>query len=115
MLEDIFRLAKSIAFHGMDSDDFDNDFNDCNDYDDCEDDYDTDGCYNPSFTGNPPDNNSDGYIPDGKITLESINGNKQTFDCYSKGGGDFVYEDGQWKKVSGAGTVRINNIQYKKV
>lgn len=116
MLEDIFRLAKSIAFHGMDSDDVDNDFDDFDDYDDCGDsDYDTDGCYNPSFTGNPPESNSDGYIPDGKITLESVNDNKQTFDCYSKNGSDFVYENGHWKKVNGTGTVRINNIQYKKV
>lgn len=50
MLEDIFRLAKSIAFHGMDSDDIDNNLDDCDDYDDCGEDYDTDGCYNPSFT-----------------------------------------------------------------
>lgn len=55
MLEDIFRLAKSIAFHGMDSDDIDNNLDDCDDYDDCGEDYDTDGCYNPSFTGNPPE------------------------------------------------------------
>lgn len=116
MLEDIFRLAKSIAFHGMDSDGFDNDFDDCDDCEDCRDsDCGTDNCYHPSFTGNPPESNSDGYTPNGKITLESVNGNKQTFDCYSKGGSDFVYEDNQWKKINGIGTVKINNIQYKKV
>lgn len=111
----LLKLAKSIAFHGMDSDDIDNNLDDCDDYYDCGEDYDTDGCYNPSFTGNPPESNSDGYIPDCKITLESVNGNNQTFDCYSKGGSDFIYEDGQWKKINGTGTVKINNIQNKKV
>lgn len=71
--------------------------------------------YSPTFTGNPPNNNADNYIHEGKITLESINGNKKTFECYSKAGSDFVYEDGQWKKISGLGTVNIHNIQYKKV
>lgn len=113
MIEDILRLARSIAFHGMDSDDINDDFDDIDDCDDS--DYDTDDCYNPSFTGSPSNSNSDGYISDGKITLESVNGNKHTFDCYSKNGSDFVYEDGQWKKISGTGTVNIHNIQYKKV
>ncbi len=70
--------------------------------------------YNPSFGSNPPDKDIDGYIPEGKVTLESVNGNTKTFDSYSKNGSDYVFEDGQWKKISGSGTVTIDNVKYQK-
>lgn len=115
MLEDLFRLAKSVAFHGAeygDSDDMDDD--DMYDYELESSDDGADVDCNPSFMGRPPESDSDGYISDGKITLETVNGNKQTFDCYNKGGNLFVYEDGQWKRISGSGVVNIHHVIYKK-
>lgn len=70
--------------------------------------------YNPSFGQNPPNSGSDGYIPNGKITLTTVNGNTKTFDCYKKDGSLWVYEDNVWKRVSGSGTINIHNIIYKR-
>ena len=63
----------------------------------------------------PPDNNSDGYIPDGKVTLERTeSGSTNTFNVYSKGSGQYVYEGGKWIRIDGIGTVTINGIKYDK-
>ena len=64
----------------------------------------------------PPDNNSDGYIPDGKITLERTeSGNTDTFKVYNKDGGQYVYEGGKWIRIDGSGTVTIKGVKYDKV
>lgn len=69
-----------------------------------------------SFKGHlPPDNNSDGYIPNGKITLERTeSGNTDTFKVYNKNGGQYVHEGGRWIRVDGNGTVNIKGIKYDK-
>lgn len=70
-----------------------------------------------SFRGAlPPDHNRDGYIPDGKITLErTASGDKDTFKVYYKGGGQYVHEGGKWIRVDGTGTVSIKGVKYDKV
>ena len=64
----------------------------------------------------PPDNNSDGYIPDGKVTLERTeSGNTDTFKVYNKDGGQYVHEGGKWIRIDGSGTVNIKGIKYDKI
>lgn len=64
----------------------------------------------------PPDNNSDGYIPDGKIMLERTeSGNTDTFKVYNKDGGQYVYEGSKWIRIDGSGTVTIKGVKYDKV
>lgn len=72
---------------------------------------------NISFKGAlPPDNDSDGYIPDGKIVLERTeSGNTDTFKLYRKEGGLYVYEGGSWIRVDGSGTIKIRGVKYDKV
>lgn len=61
----------------------------------------------------PSDNNSDGYIPDGKVTLERTeSGNTDTFKVYNKDGGQYVYEGGKWIRIDGSGTVNIKGVKY---
>lgn len=61
----------------------------------------------------PPNNNSDQYIPDGKITLErTVSGSTDTFKVYNKDGGQYVYEGGKWIRVDGNGTVNIKGVEY---
>ena len=70
-----------------------------------------------SFKGVLPlNNNSDGYIPDGKITLERTgSGNTNTFKVYNKDGGQYVYEEGKWIRIDGSGIVTIKGVKYDKV
>lgn len=77
---------------------------------------DIDNYNNVTFRGNnPPNANSDGYIPDGQVTLErTISGTTNTFKCFTKDGHDFVYKNGQYIRIDGSGTVTINNIKYDK-
>ena len=72
---------------------------------------------NISFKGVlPPDNNSDGYISNGKITLErTISGKTDTFKVYNKDGGQFVHEGGKWIRIDGSGTVNIMGVKYDKI
>lgn len=69
-----------------------------------------------SFKGAlPPDHNRDGYIPDGKITLErTVSGDTDTFKVYSRDGGRYVHEGGKWIRVDGNGTVNIKGVKYDK-
>lgn len=70
-----------------------------------------------SFKGHlPPNHNSDGYIPDGKISLERTeSGSTDTFKVYSKDSGSYVYEGGKWIRVDGNGTVNIKGVKYDKI
>lgn len=64
----------------------------------------------------PSDHNSDGYIPDGKVTLEqTISGHTDTFKVYNKNGGLYVYEGGKWIRIDGIGTVNIKGVKYDKI
>lgn len=64
----------------------------------------------------PPDRNSDGYIPDGSVTLERTeSGNTDTFKVYTKDGGQYVHEGGKWIRIDGSGTVNIKGVKYEKV
>ena len=69
--------------------------------------------YNVSFGANE---NADGYIPDGNITLErTISGSTDSFPHYTKDGHDFVKVGGRYIQVDGGNTVTINNIKYDSV
>lgn len=64
----------------------------------------------------PPNNNSDGYIPDGKITLERTeSGNTDTFKVYNKDGNKYIHEGGKWIRIDGCGTMNIKGIKYDKI
>ncbi len=64
----------------------------------------------------PPDNSSDGYIPNGKVALERTeSGNTDTFKVYNKDGGQYVHEGGKWIRVDGFGTVNIKGVKYDKM
>lgn len=66
----------------------------------------------PSFRGE----NSDGYIPAGKISLKrTISGSRDTFSAYTKGGGTYVKYGGAFYRVDGYGTVTIGSIKYDKL
>ena len=56
--------------------------------------------------------NSDGYIPDGKVTLCTIGGICNTFKCYKKGNYQYAYYGGLYYKLTGH-FVTINNLKYK--
>ena len=63
----------------------------------------------------PPDNNSDGYIPDGNVILERVESNNtDSFKVYNKDGGRYVYE-GKWIRIDGGGTVNIKGVKYNKI
>lgn len=72
---------------------------------------------NISFKGHlPHDNDKDGYIPDGNITLErTVSGNIDSFKVYEKDGGHWVHEGGRWIRIDGSGTVIINGVKYDKI
>lgn len=60
--------------------------------------------------------NDDGYIPDGKITIErTISGLRESFDLYRKNCGLYIHEGGRWIRVDGSGTFDLHNIKYNKV
>ena len=64
----------------------------------------------------PPNNNSDGYIPNGKVTLGRVESdNTDTFKVYNKDGGQYVYEGGKWIRIDGCGTVWIKGVKYEKI
>ena len=73
----------------------------------------------PSFMGRetlPSDANSDGYIPDGKVTLTSTVGDvPETFKMYAKDGHSYALHNGQYYRIDGSGTVTINGIMYDKI
>ena len=62
-----------------------------------------------SFRGS---SNSDGYIPNGNITLYSIGGISKKFKQYYKGNKDYVKYGGLYYDISGL-YVTIDNIKYK--
>lgn len=74
---------------------------------------------NLSFMGRdtlPPNANSDGYIPDGRIDLTSTIGDvSKSFKLYTKDGHSYVLDHGQYYKVDGLGTVMINGVRYDKM
>lgn len=71
----------------------------------------TDG-YNVSFTGT----DVDGFIPDGKITLErTISGIDDSFEVFRKNGHLWVEASpNHYVQVDGSGTVKIGGIEYDK-
>lgn len=73
----------------------------------------------PSFIGRntlPPNANSDGYIPDGKVTLTSTIGDvPETFKMYAKDGHSYALYNGHYYRIDGSGTVTINGIKYDKI
>lgn len=80
-------------------------------------DFDSDGI---AFMGNTKDSlpsnaNSDGYIPDGSISLtRTISDTTDTFKHYKKDGHDFVLYYGNYIRVDGSGTVTIGGVKYDK-
>lgn len=61
----------------------------------------------------PPNANSDGYIPKGKISLERvISGITDKFDLFKKDGAKYVLYGGDYIKISGTSDVVINGIRY---
>lgn len=73
----------------------------------------------PSFMGRdtlPSDANSDGYIPDGKVTLTSTVGDvPETFRMYAKDCHSYALHNGHYYRIDGSGTVKINGIMYDKI
>ena len=57
--------------------------------------------------------NSDGYIPDGKVTLCTIGGICNTFKSYKKDTNKYAYYGGLYYKLTGQKSVTINNLKYK--
>jgi hypothetical protein len=69
--------------------------------------------YNVSFGANE---NADGFIPDGKISLErTISGSTDSFPHYTKDGHDYVKVGSSYIRVDSGQTVTINNITYDTV
>lgn len=63
----------------------------------------------------PSNANSDGYIPDGSISLtRTISDITDTFKHYRKDGHDFVLYYGNYIRVDGSGTVTIGGVKYDK-
>ncbi len=64
----------------------------------------------------PPNSNSDGYIPDGSISLTTtISDITKSFKHYIKDGHDYVLYFGNYIRVDGSGTVTIGGIKYDKI
>lgn len=64
----------------------------------------------------PPNANSDGYIPDGKVSLNSVISDKtETFKLYNKEGHDYALYHGRYYRIDGSGTVTIGGIKYHKI
>lgn len=111
-----FKIAKIFA--GVDDDidddidDIDDDFDDVDDADEIDDDVN-----DVAFGQRPTNANSDGYIPDGSVTLErTLSGTEDTFKVYSKGGHKYVHLGGdRFIQVDGSGTVTINGVKYDKI
>lgn len=68
--------------------------------------------HNISFTGT----DVDGFIPNGKITLErTISGIDESFDVFKKNGHLWVETSpNHYVQVDGSGTVKIDGIEYDK-
>ncbi len=78
----------------------------------------TDGCGSSiSFHGeNPPNENSDGFIPKGTVSLERTTSDKSdVFKLYKKDGNSFIFADNQYKQINGSGTIKIGNVKYDKI
>jgi hypothetical protein len=59
---------------------------------------------------------SDGFIPDGKITLERmVSGTTDTFDHYTKEGHDYVKVGGKYIRIDQGNCVIINHIKYETI
>ncbi len=69
--------------------------------------------YNVSFMGS----NSDGYIPNGTVTLErTISGIDESFKAYINGGHIYVETSpNHFVQVDGSGTVKIHGVEYDKL
>lgn len=69
--------------------------------------------YNVSFMGS----NSDGYIPNGTVTLErTISGIDESFKAYRNGGHIYVETSpNHFVQVDGSGTVKIHGVEYDKL
>ena len=74
--------------------------------------------YNVPFMGRdtlPPNANSDGYIPDGSISLtRTISDITDSFKHFKKDGHDYILYYGNYIRVDGTGTVNIGGISYDK-
>lgn len=74
--------------------------------------------YNVPFMGRdtlPPNANSDGYIPDGSISLNrTISDITDSFKHYTKDGHDYILYHGSYIRVDGSGTVNIGGVSYDK-
>lgn len=105
---DALGLVSDIEIDVPDSIDLPEDFIDTPDaFDDIEDQY------NVSFGA---DENADGFIPDGKISLErTISGSTDSFPHYTKDGHDYVKVGSSYIRVDRGQTVTINNIKYDTV
>ena len=69
--------------------------------------------YNVSFQASE---NSDGFIPDGKIELErTVSGHKDSFPHYTKDGHDYVKVGSSYIRVDVGQTVTIGNVKYDTV
>lgn len=56
---------------------------------------------------------SDGYVHEGKISLErTVSGITDTFEHYTKGGHDYVKVGARYIQVDSGQTVTINNVKY---
>lgn len=62
-----------------------------------------------SFKGS---SNSDGFIPDGKVTLYTIGGISKTFKCYKKGTKRYAFYCGVYYELSGT-YLTIDNLKFK--
>lgn len=69
--------------------------------------------YSPSFMGS----NSDGFIPNGTITLDRTNcGIEKCFEVFRKDGHLWIEESpNHFVRVDGSGTVNINGFKYNKI
>lgn len=60
------------------------------------------------------DDNNDGYIHKGRITLYRVgSGQGDTFELYVKSATRYVKYNGRYYKIDGVQYVTINNIKYK--
>ena len=69
--------------------------------------------HNVSFMGT----NSDGFIPDGSVTLErTISGIDESFKAFRNGGHIYVETSpNHYVQVDGSGTVKIHGVEYDKI
>lgn len=64
----------------------------------------------------PSGANSDGYVPDGSISLTAtISDITKSFKHFTKNGQDFILYNGAYIQISGSGTVNIGGIKFDKI